>query len=973
MIGRWNRPTNFDPLIGDLLDMSTPGQSTRGHLDDGPCALGRLMAVPQQRLEPAEVVRKSFGRRFGPTRVVLESFLSATRCSEFERDSRRPPEPMSEAALEWSWSRFGVALHVQKADGRRPPATLERISQRGSGMNRFDRLLRNLMATLSLAAVPRFAASSPSPEPGEQQAEQLQRIVDAINAGLQGLVFVLGHAVVVATHVVVVAAAPVALLWLGIKVGGPRFHQARHQTRLTSLQIVPPVESIYEPKRWVAVFKMLYAIARPWWKRAIMGQPWLIFELEACDGQLTARCTCLKDLERLVTGTLRRALPDADILPAEVTARIPGRQAARARLRLWREDIYPLGGSETDPFASAAQALAEAGDGMIQIAIAPDTGWEKRAAKRLDQLSGIDRHESLVSKLIRLPMDLLYEFCFSYPKSTSAAIPELRRDQPLPGGNKARKACWRAEVRLRCWAPTAKAAVAGLHAIVAAFYAEEGENSLRPKKVWWSPAFDNALEKRLGPGPSSMVLSPEELPLLFHLPLPDVPMDSARIRVVPRQRQGMATGTLLSHLDGVVKVPARISQEDRRQHVHILGPTGVGKSTLLLNLALQDIDRGGIGVGVIDPKGDLIRDLLERIPPQHADRIVLIDPSIRERPIGLNVLECDDPAQRELVTDGVVTIFRKSFERFWGPRTDDVLRAALLTLLRHPETTITEVPSLLLDRRVRSRLTKNLGDPVGLKPFWHEYDAQSDGQRLQMVGPVLNKLRTFLLRPTVRNVLGQSRSTIDLKEVIDRQRFLLINLAKGELGDETSRLLGAFIVSRIWQAATARSSRPERWRPDFNLYLDEFHDYLYLPQSIDEILAQARGYRLCLTLANQHYAQLHESTRQGLTANARTRVVFQLGPDDARIAARDFEPMTAHQLQSLDRFQMAVRLNIDGHTSPAFTGLALPMPPGLGAGHAAELRFKSAQRYGRPVADVEAEIVERLSRFGGGGPFKEIA
>jgi hypothetical protein len=161
--------------------------------------------------------------------------------------------------------------------------------------------------------------------------------------------------------------------------------------------------------------------------------------------------------------------------------------------------------------------------------------------------------------------------------------------------------------------------------------------------------------------------------------------------------------------------------------------------------------------------------------------------------------------------------------------------------------------------------------------------------------------------------------------------------------------------------------------PDFNLYLDEFHDYLYLPQSIDEILSQARGYRLCLTLANQHYAQLHESTRQALTANARTRVVFQLGPDDARIAARDFEPMTAHQLQSLARYQMAVRLNIGGHTSSAFTGVALPMPDGLGEGHAAELKFKSVQRYGRPVADVEAEIVERLRRFGAGGPFKEIA
>ncbi len=640
------------------------------------------------------------------------------------------------------------------------------------------------------------------------------------------------------------------------------------------------------------------------------------------EGQLTARCTFPKDLQTLVISALRSAVTDADIVPTEVTSRGGGASAARVRLRLWRDDIYALSPSRMDSLASAAQALAEAGDGVIQVAMAPDTGWEKRAARRLDQLSGFNAHESLVSRLVRLPMDLFYDFWFSYPKSTTTAAPARR---------------------------------------------------LRPEMVLWTPAFDKAIEKRLCPGRSSIVLSPEELALLFHLPLTEVPMEAARIRVMPRHRAASGGGSSLSRLDDVAKVRVNISQEDRREHVHILGPTGVGKSTLLLNLALQDIDDGSIGVGVIDPKGDLVRELLERIPPRHADRIVLIDPSIRERPVGLNILECDDPAQRELVTDGVVAIFRKSFERFWGPRTDDVLRAALLTLLRHPETTITEVPLLLLDRRVRSRLTKNLGDPVGLKPFWQEYDAQTDGQRLQMVGPVLNKLRTFLLRPTVRNVLGQSRSTIDLHEVIDRQGILLVNLAKGELGEETSRLLGAFVMSRIWQAATARSRRPEIWRPDFNLYLDEFHDYLYLPQSIDEILAQARAYRLNLTLANQHLAQLHESTRQALTANARTRIAFQLGPDDARVVARDFEPMTVHQLQSLARFQIAVRLNVDGHTLPPFTGTTLPMPSGLGEGHAAELKFKSVQRYGRPVAEVEAEIVARLNRFGAGGPFKEIA
>lgn len=832
---------------------------------------------------------------------------------------------------------------------------------------------RQLVAAIAGSFALHIGASvSPSPGPGEQTAEQLQRLVDATTTALDGIRFVLGHAAVIAAHVVVVAAVPIVLVWLLVKVGGPSLDLRFKQPRLVSVRIFPPDEGVYEPARWIAIYKMLYAIARPWWKSAFMGQPWLTFELEAVEGKLTANCTFPRELQTLVTSVLRRAVAGADIVPTELAQRGADRRAARARLRLWREDIYTLGETHSSPLVSAAEALAEAGEGVIQVAIAPDTGWEKRTARRLDQLSGFDAHESLISKLIRLPMDLLYEFWFNYPESTSTAVPERRRDQPLPTGKKATQACWRVEVRLCCWASTKKAATAGLRPMASTFYAVEGENSLRPQRVWWPPAFDRAVETRLGPGRSSMVLSPAELALLFHLPLSDVHMESARVRVMPRHRTASGTGTALCRLDGMTTARVSMSQEDRRHHVHILGPTGVGKSTLLLNLALQDID-DGVGVGVIDPKGDLIRDLLERIPARHADRIVLIDPSIRERPVGLNVLECDDPDQRELVTDGVVAIFRKSFERFWGPRTDDVLRAALLTLLRHPQTTLTEVPPLLLDRRVRSRLTKNLGDPIGLKPFWQEYEAQSDGQRLQMVGPVLNKLRTFLLRPTVRNVLGQSRSTIDVNEVIDRQGILLVNIAKGLLGDETSRLLGAFVMARIWQAATARSVRPEKWRPDFNLYLDEFHDYLYLPQSIDEILAQARGYRLNLTLANQHLAQLHESTRQGLAANARTRVVFQLGPDDAHIVARDFEPMKVHQLQSLDRFQIAVRLNVDGHTSRPFTGTTLPMPRGLGEGHAAELKFKSAQRYGRPVAEVEDEIVERLHRFGGGGPFKEIA
>ena len=208
---------------------------------------------------------------------------------------------------------------------------------------------------------------------------------------------------------------------------------------------------------------------------------------------------------------------------------------------------------------------------------------------------------------------------------------------------------------------------------------------------------------------------------------------------------------------------------------------------------------------------------------------------------------------------------------------------------------------------------------------------------------------------------------------MDSNGILLVNLSKGTLGEDTSRLLGAFVVSRIWQAALRRSDRPEADRPDFNLYLDEFQNYLHLPQSLDDVLAEARAYRLNLTLAHQHLDQLRDSTRQALDANARTRVVFQCGQEDARHLAREFSPLSEHNLQSLGRFQVAVRLCVDGHTEVPFTGVTEEPPTSLGLDHANALVETSVQRFGRPRAEVEAEIERRFRDFGGRGGFQEIA
>ena len=366
-------------------------------------------------------------------------------------------------------------------------------------MINFNRILRDFSAASALLALARLKVGGPTPQPGARQAEQLQRLVDAINNALDGLVFVVAHAAVVAAHVVVVAAPAMALLWVLAKVGAQPVHRSFRQARLVAVRIIPPAEGVYEPARWVGAFRMLYAIALPWWKRAVVGQPWLTFELEAADAQLTARCTFPRDLQTLVISALRSTLADADIVPTEVTSRVVDGSAARVRLRLWREDLYPLGASHTDPVSTAAQALAEAGDGVIQLAMSPDTGWEARAGKRLDQLSGFDSHESIFLKLLRLPLDFLFEFWFSYPEPASKPPSQRRAATPLPPTDKALQACWRVEVRLCCWAP--RPGCGRLVApIVSAFQALDGENRIRVARVWWPLGFDSALTKRLDPG-----------------------------------------------------------------------------------------------------------------------------------------------------------------------------------------------------------------------------------------------------------------------------------------------------------------------------------------------------------------------------------------------------------------------------------------------------------------------------------------
>ncbi len=732
-------------------------------------------------------------------------------------------------------------------------------------------------------------------------------------------------------------------------------YRARNQKGLT-YRIVPPSESKWDPAAWIAFYRTLFGMSAPWWKRLIVGQPWTSLEFWNTGDGIVLRCWFPERLQTLLLTHLRMALPGVEATLCTVQLDL-GERAARERLHLWRDDLYPLGLLKADPLRPILGALAATPEGVVQLVIAPDVSWQGRAQQRLARLSGLPPSPGFLGGAVAELLGVFFGWL-----APRRAI-NLSPSTIAPPSDKAGEPGYRAELRLRVSAPSKAEAGRMMHSLASAFRSLDGSNGLRPHRVWLGKRFDRALLLRLPPSSRSPVLVAEELARLFHLPCEGVEMDSAPVRVPP-PRLLAASGKTLCLADVMGGKAIRIAQADCRHHIHVLGPTGSGKSTLLLNLALSDI-QAGAGVGVIDPKGDLIRALLERIPDQHAERIVLIDPTARDQPIGLNVLDCADPDERELVCDGIVAIFKKTYERFWGPRTDDILRAAILTLLREPGATLCEIPVLLINHHVRRKLTKDLLDPVGLKPFWEEYERIADGQRLQLIGPVLNKLRTFLLRPTIRNILGQSTSTIQMPAVLDGKGILLVSLAKGLLGEDTSRLLGSFIVARIWQAAMHRADRTEDLRPDFHLYLDEFQNYLHLPQSLDDLLAEARGYRLNLTLANQHLAQLSPSTREALAANARTRVMFQCGQDDAHYLAREFEPhLTERGLRNLQRFQVAVRLCTGGHTGPAFTGLTAGAPPSLGAGHATAIADASLRRYGRRREQVVAAIEARFMAVG---------
>jgi energy-coupling factor transporter ATP-binding protein EcfA2 len=436
---------------------------------------------------------------------------------------------------------------------------------------------------------------------------------------------------------------------------------------------------------------------------------------------------------------------------------------------------------------------------------------------------------------------------------------------------------------------------------------------------------------------------------------PDMTARPEPLHLLAPEHPGRRAGKPLGRSDAGPRRAVALAVADARHHTHVIGATGSGKSTLLVNLILADATAGR-GVVVLDPKGDLVTDVLARLPADAGEGLVLLDPAETTAPAALNVLDTRhrDP---ELVVDQLVGVFHRLYAAYWGPRTEDVLRSACLTLTRRPGTTLAHVPLLLSNPRYRAGLTAGLSDPAGLGGFWSWYDGLSDAARAQVIGPVMNKLRAVLTRRFATDLLGSAQSTFSLAQVLDGG-ILLARLPKGVLGDDTTRLVGSLLLAGLWQAATARAGQPEPARADAAIYVDECQNFLHLPGSLDDVLAEARGYHVALTLAHQHLGQLPRDLADGVAANARNKIFFTTSPDDARILARHVGPyLGPDDLAHLDRYQAACRLVVDGRDTTGFT-LATRPAPTVGDDHSDQLRAAARRRGRRP----EQRRADRLGR-----------
>ena len=403
-----------------------------------------------------------------------------------------------------------------------------------------------------------------------------------------------------------------------------------------------------------------------------------------------------------------------------------------------------------------------------------------------------------------------------------------------------------------------------------------------------------------------------------------------------------------------------IKTDDRRRHVYVVGKTGMGKTTLLENMILSDI-YAGHGCAYIDPHGDTAEKLLDYIPSWRINDVVYFNPADIEYPIGFNILESVDEKMKHLVAAGMMSVFKKLWEGVWSARMEYILNNTILALMDTPNTTLLGINRMLSDDKYRKEIISNVKDPI-VRQFWvMEFESYQSKFASEAVAPIQNKVGQFLSASIIRNIVAQAKSSMNIREIMDEQKILLVNLSKGRIGEDSSRLLGGLLITKLQMSAMERVDMPEEERQDFYMFVDEFQNFAV--ESFASILSEARKYRLNLVMAHQYIAQLTEEVRDAVFGNVGTLISFRVGGPDAAFMEEEFMPrFLPNDMINLPKFSIYLKLMIDGVTSQPFSALTLP-PIAVKTGSLQKVIEQSRERYAGERGKIE-EKVEEWSGFG---------
>ncbi len=709
------------------------------------------------------------------------------------------------------------------------------------------------------------------------------------------------------------------------------------------------------------LFASLYSIKKGGWKQKFGVQPTISFEIVAKQEDIRFFVWAPKKLKDLIEKQINGAYSDAEIVEVDEynVFNDKGKVAYKA-FQLGKSNFYPLKTFKdlpTDPMLAITSDLAKMGPGeaaVIQVLISPaESDWQKSGGKFV---SDTKKQESDAEKAK-----------FATPAKTLEAVEA-----------KIAKPGFETSIRVIAVSESEESAKSHVDNIGSALSQFSGDlNSLKSRKIYRKSAFMEDFLYRYQPmfnlfKNHTSILNSEELAGIFHFPnrqitTPHIFWLNSKTAPAPAQipTEGLYLG--MSAYRGV-KRPVYLSNKDRMQHIYIIGKTGVGKSELLKDLVLQDI-RAGKGVCFMDPHGDAVEDILKLIPPERAEDVIYFNPNDVERPIGMNLLEAKTEDQKHFAATSIINLMYKLFDPYKtgivGPRFEHGVRNAMLTVMAEPGNTFVELVRAMTDSKYVQALLPKVTDPI-VRRYWTDQIAQtSDFHKSEVLDYTVSKFGRFVTNKLIRNIIGQSQSSFNFREVMDNGKILLINLAKGTLGEENSNFLGLLLVPRILMAAMSRADAPMESRRDFYLYVDEFQNFATPDFAV--ILSEARKYGLGLCVANQFIGQVEEEVKNAVFGNVGTLVSFRVGVTDANYLQHEFAPTFGEDdLLNVERYHAYCKTIVNNEPVPPFSmdmNKDMSKQKAMESTRVAEIiKEMSRLKYGRDEKLVEAEM-ERRSNF----------